>query len=49
MIEIFTNDDDTTQTLDDINSVLNYIYLFEVVVKILGIGIVDYFKDNWNM
>ncbi len=34
--------------LEKIDFYLNYVYLVEFVIKILGLGILNYFRDNWN-
>jgi hypothetical protein len=40
---------DTLDTLDQIDEILIWVYLTEVVIKILGLGIYQYFSDAWNM
>jgi len=44
-----TTSKSTRDTIDDINRVLTWIYLGEVVIKILGMGIIPYFRDRWNV
>jgi hypothetical protein len=43
-----TADPDTEEILDQIDQVLLYIFLAEVILKIIALGIVDYFADPWN-
>jgi Ion transport protein len=45
----FTSSEDTTNTLDDIDGYLVWIYLGEVIIKLLGLGVIEYFSDGWNM
>lgn len=40
--------EDTYNLLDKIDNIFVYIYLVEVVFKIIGLGIKNYFRDNWN-
>ncbi len=44
-----TDDEPTRKTIDDINRILTWIYLGEVIIKILGLGIIPYFSDRWNV
>ena len=41
-------DDDTLSTLETIDTVFVYIFVAEFIIKVLGLGVRDYFKDNWN-
>ena len=43
-----TTDEDTIETLDLIDRILLYIFLLEVILKIIALGIIPYFSDNWN-
>lgn len=45
----FSNDQDLLDTLDEIDNYLVWIYLGEVVIKMIGLGINTYFKNGWNM
>ena len=42
------SDEETIYVLDCIDRGLLSIFCAEVVLKIIGLGIVDYFGDNWN-
>ena len=41
-------DDETLSTLDTIDTVFVYIFVGEFIIKVFGLGLRDYFKDNWN-
>ena len=43
-----TSDEETIRILDQIDEILIYIYLAECILKIITLGIVPYFSDNWN-
>ena len=45
----FTKDEDTKQRLDNVNIIITYIYMAEVIIKLIGLGIVPYFRDGWNV
>lgn len=45
----FTSDDDTTDLLDNLDGYFLYIYIVEIVVKLLGLGFIEYFSDGWNI
>lgn len=40
--------DDTLRVFDIIDDVFVFIFCAEAVTKIIGMGIVEYFNDNWN-
>ena len=42
------HDEETQNTLDIIDNVLLYIFVTEAVLKLIGLGITEYFDDNWN-
>jgi len=46
---IFEEDQDTLDLLDSIDNILVWIYVGEVVIKIIGLGIIAYFSDGWNV
>jgi hypothetical protein len=46
-IQILPDDADTTSP-DTIDSVCLYIYIAEVVLKWIGLGIEKYYEDEWN-
>jgi ABC-type proline/glycine betaine transport system permease subunit len=45
----FTSSEDTTDLLDEIDGYLVYVYLAEVIIKLFGMGVINYFSDGWNM
>jgi len=45
----YTNISETTASkFDTLDQVLTYIFIVEFVIKILGLGPLLYFRDNWN-
>ena len=36
------------QILEFINIVITFIFTFEMIIKILGFGLFNYFIDKWN-
>ena len=40
---------DYTDTYDLIDSICLYFYISEFLIKIIGLGIIKYFNDNWNI
>jgi hypothetical protein len=34
--------------LEQIDNWLNWVYLSEFIIKVIGIGILNYFRDYWN-
>lgn len=49
LIYFFSYDQDTLDTIDSIDQVIIWIYCAEAVMKILGNGLLKYFKDGWNL
>jgi len=45
----FESDQDVLDKIDSIDNVLVYIYCGEVIIKLIGLGIYDYFDDGWNV
>ena len=45
---IFPLEDNVVQILDKIDEYFVYVFLIECVMKIIGLGIKEYFADNWN-
>mgnify|MGYP000849027688 CR=1 FL=1 len=43
-----SNDQNLIDTLDNIDNYLVYIYIAEIVIKVFGFGIREYWHDNWN-
>ena len=43
-----TEDEDKIATLEIIDKVILYIFVLEVILKIIALGVVEYFGDNWN-
>ena len=41
-------DEDTLDKLDLVDDIILYIFLAEVILKIIALGIFPYFSDNWN-
>ena len=41
-------DEETVDTCDQIDRYLLFIFLAECILKILTLGVYDYFKDGWN-
>ena len=41
-------DEQTVEILDNIDLALLIVFVVEVILKIIGLGVVGYFKDNWN-
>ena len=35
-------------TLDGLNKIFTYIFIVEMILKFIGLGLRQYFKDNWN-
>ena len=48
ILENVDTDQDTSDLLDQIDNYFVYIFILEFVIKIIGLGVTDYFKDNWN-
>ncbi|CAD8124310.1 unnamed protein product [Paramecium sonneborni] len=46
---IFIDDLEILRILDIIDTIFLGIYIFECLIKIIGIGIVDFFYDGWNI
>ena len=40
---------DYSDTFDYIDSICLYFYIIEFLIKIIGLGIVKYFNNNWNV
>lgn len=45
----FEDDDAVLDTLNSIDDILVYIYISEIVFRIIGTGLTQYFSDKWNM
>lgn len=45
----FSTDQALLDLLDNIDNYLVWIYLGEVVIKLLGLGIAAYFRNGWNV
>jgi Ion transport protein len=45
----FATNQDVLDTLDNIDNYLVWIYLGEVIIKLLGLGINPYFRNGWNV
>lgn len=43
----FIDDFEILNVFDIIDTVILGIYIFECLIKIIGIGIVDFFNDGW--
>lgn len=41
--------DETLRIFDTIDNIFVYVYWAEIVLKLLGMGIQEYFNDNWNI
>ena len=41
-------DEETLSTLETIDTVFIYIFVGEFIIKVIGLGFRDYFRDNWN-
>src|SRR3990167_9505718 len=49
VIATFIDEDPDRQTIyDSIDSYFVIAYIMEFVLKVVGLGILDYFRDNWN-
>jgi hypothetical protein len=40
--------EDQNTVLDEIDRIIVYVFLAEAVLKLLGLGIKNYFNDTWN-
>ncbi len=49
IIYSFSDNQTTLDNIDQIDNVLVYIYLAEVIIKLLGYGIQAYFREGWNI
>jgi voltage-gated sodium channel len=50
MIWLMTEPEDPTNTtLNKIDDYMLYIYIAEFVVKVIGLGVIDYYSDPWNI
>lgn len=47
-LSFFDISEDFTDLMLQLDSYFVYVYILEAVLKIIGIGIFDYFRDNWN-
>lgn len=48
VLQLIPFDADTIKILDRIDDVFVYIFCAEALLKIIGMGLDDYFSDNWN-
>jgi len=48
ILENVDTDQSIADFLDTIDGYFVYIFIIEFVMKIIGLGVTDYFKDNWN-
>lgn len=46
---MFENNTQKLQVIDTINDIFQYLYIAEIAMKILGLGIYKYFSDRWNL
>ena len=44
----FATDPDMKKTCEDIDYYILFIYVFEVIVKLVALGFTEYFADPWN-
>lgn len=47
-LSILPLDEDILVILDTIDEYFVYVFLGECIIKIVGLGIKEYFSDNWN-
>ena len=43
-----TDDEDTVKTCNEIDFALLFVFVTECILKMIALGINDYFKDGWN-
>jgi hypothetical protein len=49
IIDTFVDAGKTQDTVNAIDDLLVYIYVAEVIIKIIGLGLIDYFSSGWNV
>jgi hypothetical protein len=49
LISTYTTNENTINAMDQIDTFCLYIYISECILKFIGLGIVKYFEDSWNI
>lgn len=48
MVGLFSSSESLNVLIDSIDGYFVYIYIFEALAKIIGLGVYDYYADDWN-
>ena len=48
-IDKYPEDEDTMEIAEQLNSFFTYCFIFEMIVKIVGLGVKEYVKDQFNL
>lgn len=48
MLSYIDFSDGILDSLESLDTVFIYIFIAEFAIKVVGLGVKDYFKDNWN-
>jgi hypothetical protein len=49
LISTYTEDIEIIDAMDLIDGICLYFYISECILKFIGLGIVKYFEDSWNI